>query len=140
MYSFVFRSPDGTEITEYDEGFFRDIFLNKGKEFWSIQAGDAGIHITDEEHKAEVVIIYSEGNGFFIQHLYDGEEDEYVISHGDDLKIKTTVYPGGEPWEVPISFFCERQEALDVITEILKSGSRNELRKWVNLWDGDWAV
>ncbi len=138
MMSFVFRSPEGVETRKYEEGFFDDIFLNKGKEFWSVQSGDAGIHILEKEYKSEMVFIYSENYGFFIQHFYDNEEDEYVISHDPDLSKKVTVCPGGEAWALPVSFFCDRREALDIVRTILITGKRPEEKNWVSLWSGNW--
>ena len=140
MLNLIYRSPDGTELKNISEDFFKDIFLIKGDEYWNHQSYDAGIRILDNDFKAEIVIAFNNKYGFFIQHFYENEEDEYVISHSNDLSNKTTIYPGGEAWELPISFFSNRDDTLKTILEIVNSGVRPNNLKWVKLWDGDWDI
>jgi len=138
MLDFVYRGPDGTVINNPDDSVLRELLLEKGGEYWNSNSGDAGIRILDEAHRAEIVLVYSDGNGFFIQHRYEEEEDEHVIRHSNDLSRKIRVINGGDPWELPESFFCSRNETLDVLLNILKTGKRDTDQDWVNMWEGDW--
>jgi hypothetical protein len=137
----VFIPPSGKFIENPPLDMLQDWILNGTEAEWSAGSGDAGLEYRDAGFVSKLLLILDASYGFFVRYDVQDDETEYVINNGDPLGAKTTVYPGGEPWALPVAFFNSREQTLTIVEKFVESGQRAAGFAWEDMyrlaWDSD---
>ena len=131
MKRIEFIPPSGEVIKDPTFPLIKNLILNKGKDFWESGSGDACISITDDEgYMLSEIILMVREYGVFIQYGLAEDGSQYNLITSNNTQVKTTINLSGEPWELPISFFVEKDIAIDAVSIYLNNSDQEMLRKF----------
>ena len=88
-------------------------------------SGDACISITDDEGYmfSEIILMVRE-HGVFIQYGLAEDGAQYNLVTSNNTQEKITIDLSGEPWELPINFFVEKDIAIDAVSIYLNNSEQ----------------
>jgi hypothetical protein len=141
MHRIVFRVPsNGDEISNPSLDELKKLVLHGGEDFWAAGSGDAALAYfeeEEEERKAQLLLMFNEAEGFYLEYK-DRDWEYYVPLTKNDFSRKVILYVGGNPIQVPPAFFVNKKVAWSAVEEFCKSGERTPRIEWRKRDDFDW--
>lgn len=126
-----YNGPIGEPVENPSEEFIKDIFFQKGDEYWKQGSGDSCFEVDGCEER--LIFFYDEPYGFFIM-----RHPDYLVLIDRDAEIQTIEHSvGGEPMAVPTCSYVSRETAYQIVQEFISSKKIPESVEWVDLYEID---
>jgi hypothetical protein len=130
--SVEFVAPDGQETSESNAERVAQMIRCAGDSYWASGSGDAALRfVEDGKVQAEMIMMVREAYGVFLQHLYNTDGVEYVLSLPGTPQEEVTIRHSGSPWTLPRSFFVDKETAIKALERFVRDGRRIEDGNWV---------
>jgi hypothetical protein len=108
----------------------RDLVLRGGDDFWAAGSGQAALEVKGEEG-ARLLLMGLDAAGFFLVH--ESKNDSFCSrnpSVAADSHQTVEIYVGGEPMQVPLKNFVDKELAWKVIADFLRDAKRSLEIEW----------
>jgi hypothetical protein len=126
----IFNTPLGRDQLNPSPESLRDLVLRGGDDFWAAGSGQAALEATGEE-SARLLLTGRDAAGFFLVHEF--RNDSFCSGNpsvaADSQRI-VEIHVGGEPMQVPLKNFVDRELAWEVIADFLRDGKRSRKIEW----------
>jgi len=127
-----FTGPDCSTQTAADVDYVVGLVLTGSAEFWEGGATDAALRYREDGRLvSELMFLVRDPFGVFFIYTCAATRNEFTLTLGGSEDDCVTVAHGGNPWELPKTFFVSREIAADVIREFFNSGKQVLSQKWV---------
>lgn len=123
----IFKPPIGDPILNPEMDSLRDIILESTGDYWSQGSCGASIVWSDGEAESEMLILYHQVHGYYLQHHDVG----VWLSLGDKSLLSKVVEAAGE-WYASVGLFVMREEAWLAVEEFCRTGRRTSEINWVS--------
>lgn len=125
----IYNGPMGESIENPTEDYIKDIFFNKGEDYWKQGSGDSCFEV--EGCEEWLIFFYDESYGFMlIRH------PDYLVPIDRSVNIETVEhYIGGEPMALPTCSYVSRESAYKIAQEFIVTGKFSEMVEWIDLYD-----
>jgi len=127
-----FLAPDGNDRVDPDPAEIEAAILKADQEFWEQGSGDAAVRFENEDAEGEMIVMVRDPFGVFVQFTDRGTGREVVLSNGESEDDTISIHQGGEPWELPRTFFVPRSVAAEVVGQFARTGKRPRNQRWVD--------
>lgn len=125
----IYNGPIGEPIENPNEEFIKDIFFNKGDEYWKQGSGDSCFEV--EGCNEWLIFFYDEPYGFFIM-----RHPDYLVPIDKSIKINTIEHlVGGEPMKIPTCSYVNREIAYKIVEQFITTKKIPMFVKWTDLYD-----
>jgi len=105
--------------------------LHRGAEFWDSGSCDGGLYFdSDSRAVSELYLAFSEAAGFLIRHTDCVSYEERALTSSAPSMETVVIYPGGNAWRLPRSFFVERALAWTAVQQFRTDGSCAPTLPW----------
>jgi hypothetical protein len=138
--TFWFWPSSGDHIKCHDDELIRRVIFEYDSSYWSMKngTGDSGIKIDELDNPT--IFFYDEPYGFFIYFGLGFVPVKKGILLKDDIVIEHLI--GSQPMRVPGICYRTREEAWEIISDLINEHKMNEKFNWVRLDDieYDWEL
>lgn len=125
----IYNGPIGEAIENPTEAFIKDIFFNKGEDYWKQGSGDSCFEV--EGNEEWLIFFYDEPYGFMLL-----RHPDYLVPVNRSAKIETVQHVvGGEPMALPTCSYVNRETAYKIAKEYIETGKISEIVEWIDLYD-----
>jgi hypothetical protein len=129
----IFSTTMGSDQVNPSPESLRDLVLRGGDEFWSAGSGQAALEVKGDEC-ARLLLMGGAAAGFFLVH--ESKNDSFCSRNplvaGDGHQI-VQIHVGGEPMQVPLQNFLDKELAWKVIADFLRDAKRSPQIEW-DVW------
>jgi hypothetical protein len=127
----VFTTPMGREQANSSLESLRDLVLGGGDDFWAAGNGQAAVEFKGEEGWSRLLLMGIDAVGFFLVHESKSAShcSRNPSAPADGHNI-VEVYVGGEPMEVPLENFLDKEVAWKVLADFVRDGKPSAQVDW----------
>lgn len=126
----IFNTPLGPDQANPSPESLRDLVLRAGDDFWAAGSGQAALDVTGEQG-ARLLLMGRAAAGFFL--VYESRNDSLCSinpSAGADSQQVVEIHVGGEPMQVPLRNFVDKELAWKVVADFLRDAQRSSKIEW----------
>jgi len=110
-----------------DEDLLREIFVDDPQQYWHHCPGNAGLHYFDRADRAQLILQFEAGRGYYVTYHRPGMPSEHEIRTGDGPGGTVTLWLSGEHFDVYASAFVPIDVAWRAIDAFVRDGRVPEL-------------
>jgi len=129
----IFNTPMGRDQVNPSPESLCDLVLLGGDDFWAAGNGQAALEVKGEEG-ARLLLMGLDAAGFFLVHESKNEafcsRNPSVAADSDQI---VEIHVGGEPIQVPLKNFVDKELAWKVIADFLRDAKRSREIEW-DVW------
>ena len=129
----IFNTPLGPDQVNPSPESLCDLVLRGGDDFWAAGSGQAALEVTGEEG-ARLLLMGRDAAGFLLVH--EARNDSFCSSNPSvaaDSRQIVEIHVGGEPMQVPLKNFLDKELAWNVIADFLRDAKRSRKIEW-DVW------
>lgn len=128
--NYIFSDTDGTETESADFSLVENLINSNSFEYWTKGSGDTAIQVKDSER----LIFFQMKEGYFV--IQNPDYLSPLIKKNSN--IKTLVhYMGGEPFKLPDSCICTKEQLLDILQAYIQIGELSAHYEWTDIYSLD---
>jgi hypothetical protein len=126
----IFNTPMGSDQVNPSPESLRDLVLRGGDDFWAAGSGQAALEVKGDGG-ARLLLMGLDAAGFFLVH--ESKNDSFcsrnpsVAADGHQI---VEIHVGGEPMQVPLQNFLDKELAWKVIAGFLRDAKRSPQIEW----------